>query len=117
MKTKISFIALCLFFSISAFAQTEETTENNSVYTPKWVSEKGYWVIESNIHSPKISTIYFYSTQNELMYKESVDGKLLNPNKRKVKMQLKKVLEQTSLAFEKSKKARENEAWVAKAIR
>ena len=105
---------LISFFSTTALAQAEEET---SVYpTPKWVSEKGYWNIESNIHTPKVSTIYFYNNDNVLVYKENVNGVVINLKKRRVKMGLKKVLEQSIIAFSAKQKAAENQMLVINLI-
>ncbi|MGC4100372.1 hypothetical protein [Ferruginibacter sp.] len=51
------------------------------------------------------------------MYKENVDGVVIRPNKRKVKMNLQKVLNQSLLAYEAKHKAMENEMLVASLIR
>lgn len=69
----ISFSLLLNFFSIAVFAQwAEETIQTIAYPTPKWVSEKGYWFAESNIHTLKVNTIYFYNNNNVLVYKEYV---------------------------------------------
>lgn len=109
MKKNLFIIAGILFFSVTAFAQ-EETT--NTIRPPKWVSEKGYWVVESNIHHPDHSLIFFYNNDGVLIYKEKADGIRLNINKRKTKMQLKKGLEEAVVAYEKNKKISENEMMV-----
>ena len=38
--------------------------------TPEWVSDKGWWVVESNIHTPKKHIVYFYNNDGVLVYKE-----------------------------------------------
>ena len=114
----ISFTLLLSFFSVAVFAQSEEeATETTVNPTPKWVSEKGYWVVESNIHTPKVSIIYFYNNDNVLLYKENVNGMVINLKKRRVKMGLKKVLEQSVLAFNQKQKAAENEMLVMNVIK
>jgi hypothetical protein len=114
---KIFFAAgLTLILSVAAvtvFAQTESTAHR----APKWVSDNGYWVIETNTHTPKLNTICFYNTDNELVYKEKVDGVVINLKKRRVKMNLKKVLDQSVIAYNKTKKAAENEMLVINLIR
>jgi hypothetical protein len=103
MKQKIKplvFAAVLSLFSVCSFAQEEYPT-------PRWVSDKGYWVIEGNIHSPKNNIIWFYNNDNVLVYKEVVSGIRLNPNKRKVKMKLKKVLESSVTAWEEKGKPAE----------
>jgi hypothetical protein len=95
------------FISFSAFAQDEQPV------TPKWVSDKGYWVVESNIKDPLNHVIRFYNNDNVLLYKEAVTGVKLNPEKRAVRMKLKKVLEASVIAWEQKKVTEENKNYVA----
>ena len=100
MKQKLNTWIITLTFiliSISAYAQ------NPPFKIPRWVSDRGYWVVESNINSPLNHIIRFYNNANELLYKETLQGVKLNAGKRKVKMKLKKVLEASVLAWEKKK--------------
>ncbi|HEV7780572.1 MAG TPA: hypothetical protein VGO58_04860 [Chitinophagaceae bacterium] len=71
--------------------------------TAPWVSEKGYWVIETNVKTPLQHIVRFYTNEDVLVYTEKVEGIRLNPDKRKVKMKLKEVLETSVVAWEKSK--------------
>lgn len=91
---------LALTFILISIAAT---AQNPSSKIPRWVSDKGYWVAESNIHSPMNHIIWFYNNDNELLYKETLTGVKMNAGKRKVKMKLKKVLESSVLAWEKKK--------------
>lgn len=86
------FIAMLTFAYFIAPAQ--------EYHTPKWVSEKGYWVVEGNVKTPLDHTIRFYNNENMLVYTESLKGMKLNTNKRKVKMKLKKALESAIIAWE-----------------
>ena len=70
---------------------------------PKWVSEKGYWVVEGNVHTPLNNTIRFYNNDDMLVYTETLNGVKLNINKRKVKMKLKQALETAIIAWESRK--------------
>jgi hypothetical protein len=108
IKTWVAAIALSLF-SLSSFAQEETTTTT----APRWVSDKGYWVVEGNIHTPLNHTVWFYNNDNVLIYKETVTGIKLNPAKRKVKMKLKKVLETSVIAWEQKRPVEENKHYVA----
>ena len=86
MKKTVASIAVALLCALQAgFAQT--------LPVPSWVPEKGYWVIESNRHSPKKNIISFFNNDNVLVHKEKVDNHVLNLKRRKVKLQLKKMLE------------------------
>ena len=116
MKKNLFVAVISLLITVGTFAQTDEE-QTNSYAVPKWVSNKGYWVIESNKQTPQNSIVYFYSNDNVLVYKEKIEGVVLNLKKRKTKMSLKKVVEQSVLAFEKMKKPAENEMWVVNTIR
>ncbi|MGZ8516231.1 MAG: hypothetical protein ACXWWD_02725 [Chitinophagaceae bacterium] len=89
--------------SMLTFGQRVPSQQERHPKFPGWVSDKGYWVVESNINSPLDHIITFYNNDNELLYKETVTGVKLNPEKRKVKMKLKRVLESVVLAWEKKK--------------
>ena len=83
IKTGVFALALILV-SFRSFTQEEQKTG-----TPKWVSEKGYWVVESNIHSPLENTVRFYNNDNVQIYKETISGTKINFKRAKVKMKLK----------------------------
>lgn len=102
--------------SIQAFAQDGEQIEQK-LTTPKWVSEKGYWVIENNMKTPKNNIVYFYTNDNELVYKEKVEGIKINTNRKKVLMHLKDVLEQSVTAWEHKHIMQENQTLVALALK
>jgi hypothetical protein len=63
--------------------------------TPRWVSDQGFWQIETSIHTPDQNIVYFYNNDQILIYKEKVDGIVLNLKKKRVRMRLKKALETT----------------------
>lgn len=109
------FSLMLSIISVTAFAQTEEGT--TAISTPKWVSDNGYWIVETNIHTPKINTIYFYNNNNVLVYKEQLNGVVIKLKKRSVKMNLKKVLDQSVIAFNEKQKAAENEMLVMNLLR
>lgn len=100
----ISWLVLTLLslISIGSFAQLSFQQERRPKF-PGWVSEKGYWVVESNIHSPLNHVVSFYTNDNKLIYKETLTDIKLNPEKRKVKLKLKKILESAVLAQENKK--------------
>lgn len=108
MKYWLAFFALSLL-SFNSFSQNEDQSSSAS----KWISDKGYWVIESNINEPLQHLIRFYNNDDVLVYKEALAGVKLNPAKRKVKMMLKTVLESSLLAWEKKRMPEENMNYVA----
>lgn len=107
-------VACLLIGHTAAIAQDDETT--NAPVAPRWVSEKGYWVVESNIKVPKQYVVRFYNNDHVMVYKEQVQGIVLRLNKRKVKMNLKRVLDASIVAWEKQHESKENEGWVVNAI-
>lgn len=72
------------------FSQQRLTTKNK---LPGWLSDKGFWQIESNIHSPDHSIVYFYTNEHVLVYKEHLQGLILDLTQKRTKMRLKKALE------------------------
>jgi hypothetical protein len=91
--------------------------QNKPRNAPEWVSEKGWWVVESNIHAPKQHIVYFYNNDGVLVYKEKIEGLRINPSKKITRIQLKQVLETTVLAWEKQHRLKENEALVVNSLR
>jgi hypothetical protein len=79
---------------------------------PPWVPESGYWVAENNLNLPRQYTIYFYTNEHVLIYKEKIEGITLNLQMAGVKMRLKKVLETSLRAWQKQQRAKENEGLV-----
>lgn len=84
-----------------------------AAHVPKWVSDKGYWVVESQLASPDCCTVYFYNNERQLVYKESLKNTRLNINKRKVRMLLKKVLEQSVIAFRTQQQPQQDQQLLA----
>ena len=93
-------IVILSLLSMGTFAQPVVSQDEEKPKFPRWVSDKGYWVIESNIKYPKDYIIRFYNTDNTLVYKETLAGVKLNLKKTKVKMKLKRILESSVVAWE-----------------
>lgn len=91
--------------------------QNNHRATPEWVSAKGWWVVESNIHTPKVNIIYFYNNDGVLVYKEKIEGLRINPSKKAIRMRLKQVLESAVVTWEKEHQLKENESLVLNCLR
>ncbi|MXV17204.1 hypothetical protein [Hufsiella ginkgonis] len=66
MKALLNTIALVAFASVTAFGQQAN----------KKPIEKGTWVVESNVKTPKIQTIKIYDESLRLVYQETVNKKL-----------------------------------------
>ena len=110
---KNGFVTLIVSLVIQAAAFAQE----NPRESPDWVSEKGWWVIESNIHTPKQHIFYFYNNDGVLVYKEKIEGMRINASKRTTRLQLKQVLETSVLSWEKRHQLKENEALVVNSLK
>ena len=94
-KTLIGFFVSFLIV-LGANAQEQQQTSK-----APWVSDKGYWNTESNIHDPLNHIIRFYTHDGRLFHTEKLSGVKLDTDKRKTKMKLKKALEQTMELYSK----------------
>jgi hypothetical protein len=104
-------LLMVLLIQAASFAQDKPRI------SPDWVSEKGYWVVESNIHIRKECIIYFYNNDGALVYKEKIEGLRINASKKTTRLQLKQVLETSVLAWEKQHKTKENQSLVINSLR
>ena len=102
---------LILFFFITLICNSTIKAQSDSA-VPKWMSEKGYWVIQSNLKTPKNATIYFYTTKHELVYKEFISGKKINIEKIKTRKHLEEVLNQAVIAWQNEGIVKENQQLV-----
>jgi len=104
MKTysKAVFIAI-LLATIFMTVEAQDSSEVNPPTKPAWLPESGYWVVESNLKTPKHSIVYFYTDDDTLIYKEELNGVKLNPKKDQTKMKLKKLLESALWAWNAKK--------------
>lgn len=93
-----------LWLTTTALAQTEEEIAP----IPKWISDQGYWVVESNKKTPKEATVFFYNNEHTLVYKEEVKGQKLKLNKTKTLLRLKSVLEEAVVSYAKGSWATQN---------
>jgi hypothetical protein len=100
MKKILKTVTIITAFTISSSLLYARENKETKIHTPKWVSDKGYWVIESNIKTPDTSIIHFYTNDNTKVYSEKVEGITLNLKKRKTLMGLKKALEASLLAYQ-----------------
>lgn len=120
MKKHLFLFALALALSLFAtvcHAQDDEQPASQKITPCTWVSDKGYWVIENNVRTPKQNTVYFYNPDNILVYKEKIDGMKIKVNKRNVCMRLKAALEQAVTVWEATHVASENQTLVAVALK
>ena len=98
-KTLIGF----LFLMIAGTSNSQDKQK----HAAPWVSDKGYWNTESNIHDPLNHIIRFYTNDGRLFHTEKLSGVKLDIDKRKTKMKLKKALEQTMELYSKREPAKQ----------
>ena len=91
---------LIVFLSIFIITTAAHAQEASSFKAP-WISDKGYWNTETNIHDPLNHIIRFYTNDGRLFHTEKLSGVKLNVDKRKTKMKLKKALEETIALYGK----------------
>jgi hypothetical protein len=108
MKLTLKIVVTALILSLLCLTvQAQEIPSLDS--KPRYVSDKGFWMVQSNVSNPKESIIYFYNNNKVEVYKEVVSGEKLKLNKRKTLMSLKKILETAVLAWEQNKPIKEDE--------
>lgn len=97
---KITLLALVTF--IASIAMAQDVVTYDEPRPVKWVSEKGFWNIESNVKTRKTSIVRFYDNNQHLVYTEKVEGVVLNIKKKKTLMHLKTVLDNVVDDWEKN---------------
>lgn len=100
MKKEIKQMIFASGFSLFAamgWAQDEMPS------TPKWVSDKGYWVVETNLNQPRQYSIRFYNNEHQLVGRKDLTGIKLNIHKRKTRMMLRESLESSLEAWVNNK--------------
>jgi hypothetical protein len=100
---------LLIFFIFLGNSALEAQAKSEA---PKWMCEKGYWVIQSNLKTPKNCIIYFYTIHHELVYKEVISGKKINIEKTSTRKHLEGVLNQAIATWQKEGVVKENQQLV-----
>lgn len=96
------FLQVLIFFASSpAIAQ-----KGNNLPSKKWVPVNGYWVIESNTHTPKTNIFYFYSDNDSLIYTEKIEGRRISIKSKSTLKKLKSLLDNSLLTWDRANKAR-----------
>lgn len=97
-----------LLIAITFVKLPVKAQQTNRRPSPKSRLEKGYWVIEGNIHSPKTNTFYCYNNDDSLIYTEKIVGIKFNTKRRATLKKLNKMLNNSLLTADKINKATEN---------
>ncbi len=74
----------------------------------KYVPEKGFWVLESNIHQKKNTIVRFYDDRSNLIYEETAMDVRMNIKRKKTLMFLKTGLEKALIAWNQNNEAVKN---------
>ena len=93
MKAYIRVTAILIFHFAAIFASAQQNSSEWKEVAVPWVPDSGYWVVVSNIHTPKFAVVHFYTNDNIEIHMEQIDGIRLNCKRKKVKLILDKVLE------------------------
>ncbi len=64
----------------STTVKAQNNKIDNALHTPRWSSDKGYWVIKSNIKPPDTSLVTFYTNSDQLVYTENNYGQVISPS-------------------------------------
>lgn len=114
MKIYFKRIAVSGFVLLFFIACNAQGKKDSTQKTPSWVPELGYWVIKSNIHSPRNATVLFYSNDGTLVYEESVSGKKINIRKKRTLKLLKSVLDRSVIAWNEQNPVDMNKGYLAR---
>lgn len=113
MKHQLKLIITLPFLFILNFS----FAQSGHYKTPHWVPNEGSWVVEQNENQPRHNIIRFYNEQHELIYTERLDGIWLDVQRKKVKMKLKKLLENRIVAWSMNKTREADKGYVAAAFK
>ena len=108
MKKLITVLAVAVFTLASTIAATAQRPSPAT----KWISDRGYWVVEGNRHQPRQHTIRFYNNDNVLVYQETLADTRLRINRKKTRIALKKALDAAVVAWE-GKRSLESDHYVS----
>jgi hypothetical protein len=110
MKSLLKILSVLVVLAIVHLPATAQDEALNKI--PRWTPDEGYWVAQTNVNEPQQCTIFFYTDNHELIYKETIEGVKLDLQTRRVKMRLKKVLATSLQAWHEQKQVKENEGLV-----
>lgn len=108
MKKIITVLAVAVFTLTSTIAATAQRPSPGA----KWISERGYWVVEGNRHQPRQNTIRFYNNDDVLVYQETLVDTRLHINRKKTRIALKQALDAAVVAWE-GKKSLDSDHYVS----
>ena len=117
MKKEISIRIIMSLILLIILWPLQGSSQHNKRDNERWLSDKGFWMLEYNIKNPRKTIVYFYNNDKTLVYKELIEGKKLNLKRRKVLIGLHDVLEQAVDTWAIQHIATENKLLLATAFR
>lgn len=69
-------ILLAILLCAGAAVQAQQKTKSENPI-------QGFWVIESNMKSPKDQVVKFYNANQQLLYQEAYNRKIINYNRKR----------------------------------
>jgi len=102
MKKLKKIVLLAVFVICANIVIAQDEDAYIKPVPPKWAVKNGFWVIETNTHTPESSIVRFYTNDQELIYTARVDGIVLNVKKRKTLVKLKRALDKVIREWEKN---------------
>ena len=116
MKKILNFLSIVIILNLAlAFTASAQDEQPIKRRNPSWLPAEGYWVVISNKETPKSNEVNFYTTNNELIYTEKIEGVKLNIKKTRVKKQLKKAFDQAIKLWTANEKMN-NQRLIAKLV-
>lgn len=73
-----------MFIILLSVGSTVQAQQKTNLQVPV----NGFWVIENNIHSPKKQIVKFYNQEQQLLYQENYNRKVLKCSKNQVRRML-----------------------------
>jgi len=102
----LSFIIL---ITIEGIAQTTSAAKTES--------PTGFWVVESNLSTPRNHVVRFYTSNKILVYTEILNGVKLKLKKKKIRAKLIEVLETSIMAWQKKQVPEANKNYLVAKLR
>ena len=112
MKSKFLKVAIAFVASVQ-LSISDVKAQSRAACVPK----DGYWILVSNLHVKKVTTVQFYTNENQLIYEEVVRDQKMDLKRLKTLRCLKKGLDAALVAWNFQKQALYNKDWVAANLR
>jgi hypothetical protein len=109
---KFVFSVLLIVFTVFSWQRSHAQEQPEPTRKAAWISDKGYWVVETNKQTPEEAVVYFYNNDNLLVYKKEIKDQKLKLKKTETLLQLKAALEGAVAAYENGVAANKEKAGI-----